>query len=159
MKKDKKTLRIVEGKKKISKPCKPCHTVEYGEELGQRLLGVLAESGTGVGLAANQVGIDARVCVIDVEKPIILVNPKIISKFGRIYFREGCLSFPDEVVLTERYANIAVNADNHSTTLFFKAQNNVLECVCVQHEIDHLDGITMYDRIPADYYEINKTKN
>ena len=60
-------------------------------------------------------------------------------------FNEGCLSYPGDNVVTERYANIAVTADNHSEMLYF-SEDNLLESVCVQHEIDHLNGITMHDR-------------
>ena len=55
------------------------------------------------------------------------------------------MSFPGDIVTTQRYANIAVTADNHPKTLYF-SEDNLLESVCVQHEIDHLNGITMYDR-------------
>ena len=137
---------IVKGKKKLSRPCKPCKSVAEGELLGQKMIEILKTTATGVGLAANQIGYNKRVCVINVSEPIILVNPRITSKFGRINFVEGCLSFPDETVVTERYANISVSADNHESSLFFRVEDNALECVCVQHEIDHLDGITMHDR-------------
>ena len=120
--------------------------IARGLEIGNKLLEALRKHESGVGLAANQIGIDARVCVIKVNKPIILVNPVVIGKFGKISFQEGCLSFPGDYILTERYANIAVNSDNHDTTLFFSVDQDILECVCVQHEIDHLNGIIMYDR-------------
>ena len=139
---------IVKNKQKLSKPCSPCKDVESGLEIGDRLLKALARTGDGVGLAANQIGIDSRVCVIKVDKPIVLINPMIIGKFKKILFQEGCLSFPGDYIITERYENVLVSADNHSQTLFFD-KKNLLECVCVQHEIDHLDGITMHDRIPA----------
>ncbi len=120
--------------------------MEQSEEIGRTLLNILKSHKTGVGLAANQVGLERRVCVIDVVKPIILVNPKIVGKFGKINFKEGCLSFPGDYIITERYADIAVKADNHPSIIYFSAKDNVLECVCVQHEIDHLDGITMFER-------------
>ncbi len=137
---------IVTDKKKLSKPCREIKPLSRGLEIADKLLSQLSQEPSGVGLAANQIGIDARVCVVKVTSQIVLVNPKIIGKFGKINFQEGCLSFPGDYVITERYANIAVNADNHDTTLFFSIDKNTLECVCVQHEIDHLDGITMHDR-------------
>tara|TARA_R100000008_G_scaffold77353_1_gene57723 strand:+ start:123 stop:569 length:447 start_codon:yes stop_codon:yes gene_type:complete len=137
---------IITEVKKLKKKCKPVKKIDSGLRIGDKLLKLLEQHKSGVGLAANQIGIDARVCVVNVSKPIVLVNPTIIGKFGKIFFQEGCLSFPGDYILTERYANIAVNADNHDTTLFFSADSNILECVCVQHEIDHLDGIVMYDR-------------
>jgi len=139
-------LMIITDKKKLKKPCKKVKSLTKGLDIGNKLLAELAQDPSGVGLAANQIGLDARVCVVKVINPIVLVNPKIIGKFGKISFQEGCLSFPGDYVITERYANVAVNADNHDTTLFFSTDKNTLECVCVQHEIDHLNGITMHDR-------------
>ena len=136
---------IIKDKTKLSKPCDPCKDVETGLKIGSTLLEYLTKSSNGVGLAANQIGINSRVCVIKVKDPIVLVNPSIVGKFKKILFQEGCLSFPGDYIITERYENIMVKADNHKATLFFD-KKNLLECVCVQHEIDHLDGITMFDR-------------
>jgi len=136
----------VTDKQQLIKPCRPSTTLANGIELGAKLLSILEQSSDGVGLAANQIGVDSRVCVIKVKQPIILVNPEIIGKFGKSFFQEGCLSFPGDYVLTERWTDIVVKADNHKNSLFFSFKNNALECVCVQHEIDHLDGVTMFDR-------------
>ena len=139
-------MRYVEGRKALSKKCKPCETVTEGLVIGDRLLEVLKEDGEGCGLAANQIGIDYAVCLIYVEEPIILINPRIVGNFGKSFFQEGCLSFPGDYVMTERWTNIVVNADNHNSVLNFSFEKNPLECVCAQHEIDHLEGITMFDR-------------
>ena len=64
----------------------------------------------------------------------------------KLFFQEGCLSFKGDYVLTERWTDIVVTDDNHANQLFFSFEKNALECVCVQHEIDHLNGITMFDR-------------
>lgn len=130
--------------KELRKACKTCN-IREGNIIGERLLQILSETVDGVGLAANQVGISARVCVIKVDKPIILINPKIVGKFGKSYFQEGCLSFPGKVVLTERWTDIVVRSANNKT-MNFSFEKNPLECVCVQHEIDHLNGVTMFDR-------------
>jgi peptide deformylase len=137
---------IVTDRKILSKPCKPCFSKPEGIAIGNRLLEVLSEFGDAIGLAANQVGIDSAVCVIKVKKPIILINPKIVGKFGKSFFQEGCLSFKGDYVLTERWTDIVVTNDNHTNQLFFSFEKNALECVCVQHEIDHLNGTTMFDR-------------
>tara|TARA_R100000808_G_C2127475_1_gene137440 strand:- start:774 stop:1223 length:450 start_codon:yes stop_codon:yes gene_type:complete len=137
---------IVTSKERLTSRCEPCESVETGESVGRLLLSVLERTKSGIGLAANQIGLNCRVCVINVTKPIILVNPRITGKFEKISFTEACLSFPGDYVKTERYGNIAVKADNHAETLFFDREKNLLECVCVQHEIDHLDGIIMHDR-------------
>ena len=127
-------------------------SVKEGEEIGIRLLKELRDSENGgIGLAANQIGINKRVCVINVKEPLVLVNPKIVEyskqEFG---FAESCLSFPDKKIRTRRHVSIVVEADNHKGQLSFSADskdvNDAFECVCVQHEIDHLDGITMFDR-------------
>ena len=137
---------IVVSTKELKKPCKPCDNVAVGINIGERLLEMLAETNDGVGLAANQVGIDSCVCVIKADKPLIFVNPKITGKFGKSFFQEGCLSFPGDYVITERWTDILVTADNFKGELVFSFEKDPLECVCVQHEIDHLNGITMYDR-------------
>ena len=139
--------KVVKNKKQLTKPCKPCKNVHEGELIAKELLDILESSSNGIGLAANQIGHNKRVCVIKVGKPIVLVNPAVTSKFGRTLFNEGCLSFPGDYIITERYTHISVKADNHPETLFFSAEKDILECVCVQHEIDHLDGITMHDRL------------
>jgi peptide deformylase len=143
---DDKAMRYVQDKRKLSKPCKPCVNVGEGIYLGNRLLEILKEEGDGVGLAANQVGVNAAVCVVNVVKPIVLINPRIVGKFGKSFFQEACLSFPGDYVLTERWTDIVVSAQNHRKDMIFSFEKNPLECVCVQHEIDHLNGITMFDR-------------
>jgi len=141
---------IVKDKTKLQKKCSPV-SVKEGEEIGVRLLHELRDSQNGIGLAANQIGIHKRVCVINVKEPLVLINPKIVEKSEeKFIFPEGCLSFPDKKVRTIRYKDIVVEADNHKGKLSFSADskeiNDAFECVCVQHEIDHLDGITMFDR-------------
>ena len=141
---------IIEDKLKLQEKCSPV-SVKEGEEIGVRLLHELRQSENGIGLAANQIGINKRVCVINVKEPIVLINPKIVEKSKEQFvFPEGCLSFPDSKIKTTRHQDIVVEADNHNGRLSFSANskdiNNAFECVCVQHEIDHLDGITMFDR-------------
>jgi peptide deformylase len=141
---------IITDKKKLETKCSPV-SVKEGEEIGVRLLHELRESDNGIGLAANQIGINKRVCVINVKEPLVLINPKIVEKSKEQFiFPEGCLSFPDSKIKTTRYQDIVVEADNHQSRLSFSANSknidDAFECVCVQHEIDHLDGITMFDR-------------
>mgnify|MGYP002031470299 CR=1 FL=1 len=139
-------MKYVGDRKILSKKCKPCKNTMQGQVLGQRLLKILEEDGNGVGLAANQVGVDAAVCVVKVDKPYIFINPRITGRFGKSLYQEACLSFPGDYILTERWTNIVVTADNHRKSIVFSFDKNPLECVCVQHEIDHLNGVTMFDR-------------
>ena len=101
----------------------------------------------GIGLSANQIGIPVKVFAMAMDNNIIVVfNPEILELSDETtYIREGCLSFPDDSVVTERFTSLTVIADNHEQPLNF-SEENLLECVCVQHEIDHLNGITMFDR-------------
>ncbi len=136
----------ISDRSKLTTPCSPCSSKMEGLQIGNKLLEILAQEEDGVGLAANQVGIDSAVCVVRVTKPFVLINPKIVGKFGKSFFQEGCLSFKGDYVLTERWTDIVVVDDNHPNQLFFSFEKNALECVCIQHEIDHLSGITMFDR-------------
>jgi len=141
---------IIKDKIKLQEKCSPV-SIKEGEEIGVRLLHELRESDNGIGLAANQIGINKRVCVVNVKEPLVLINPKIVEKSKEQFiFPEGCLSFPDSKIKTQRHQNIVVEADNHKGKLSFSANskdiNDAFECVCIQHEIDHLDGITMFDR-------------
>jgi peptide deformylase len=141
---------IIKDKTKLEKPCEIV-SLKEGEEIGVRLLHELRQSENGIGLAANQIGINKRVCIINVKEPLVLINPKIVEKSKEQFvFPEGCLSFPDDKIKTIRHQDIVVESDNHDEQLSFSANsqdiNDAFECACVQHEIDHLDGITMFDR-------------
>ena len=138
-------MTFVNDRQVLSKKCKRCLGTE-GNFIAQTLLERLARTKDAIGLAANQIGIDAVVCVIKVSRPIILINPEIVGRFKKSYYQESCLSFPGDYVITERWMDIVVKTDNHKNHLFFSFDKSALECVCVQHEIDHLNGITMFDR-------------
>ena len=136
---------------KLQTICESVSSIEEGEEIGAQLLKELTKAKTGVGLAANQIGINKRGCVVNVKEPIVLINPKIVeASEDKFIFPEGCLSFPNKHIRTIRHTSVVVEADNHKGQLSFSADsediNAAFECVCVQHEIDHLDGITMFDR-------------
>lgn len=109
----------------------------------------------GVGLAAPQVGDLRRICVIDTsdgeeresrEHLLVLVNPKIVEKRGTITWEEGCLSFPDLFEKVDRAAWVRVEAlDRDGNPI--EVEGDELEAVCLQHEIDHLDGVVFIDRM------------
>tara|TARA_B100000287_G_scaffold11221_1_gene11350 strand:- start:383 stop:952 length:570 start_codon:yes stop_codon:yes gene_type:complete len=141
---------IITDKLKLETPCDVV-SLEDGEKIGVKLLQELRESKNGIGLAANQIGINKRVCIVNVKEPIVLINPSIVkTSEEQFVFPEGCLSFPKKHIRTLRYVSVTVEADNHEGQLSFSADsedvNDAFECACVQHEIDHLDGITMFDR-------------
>ena len=142
-------------------------SIDEGLSIAKDLFNVLNERKDGIGLAANQVGIDASVAVVNVREPIILINPKIIEVWDKIPYYEGCLSYPKKGVQTERYKNIIIKTEQDEGNWYFSGEENpsdgkgswedsqrkkedaelrLLETVCVQHEIDHLNGIVCMDR-------------
>jgi peptide deformylase len=154
---------IITEESKIRILCEEVKTIKEGEEIGAQLLKELAESKNGIGLAANQIGINKRVCVVNVKEPLVLINPRIVERSEEQFrFAEGCLSFPGKHVKTGRHTSVTVEADNHEGKMVFTADskdiNDAFECACVQHEIDHLDGITMFERaMVAQPYKAPKT--
>jgi peptide deformylase len=102
----------------------------------------------GIGLAATQVGVDQRVIVVDVSEqgdaPQVFINPEILSRDGKEKMQEGCLSVPGVFEEVERAERIRVRAqDRDGRPLEFDADG--LLAVCIQHEIDHLDGKLFVD--------------
>ena len=142
-------------------------SVEEGMAIATELFQILNKRGDGIGLAANQVGIDAQVAVVNVREPLVLINPKILSKEVEIPFYEGCLSYPGKRVNTKRYRDVVISTEQSESDWYFSgaqaptdgkgswekeqsksedAQLRTLESVCVQHEIDHLNGVICMDR-------------
>ena len=104
----------------------------------------------GIGLAATQVNFHQRIIVIDISdqcnEPICLINPKIFEKSGEIQWEEGCLSVPDYYENIIRANDIKVQALNqHGET--FELEASEMLSVCIQHEIDHLNGILFIDHL------------
>ena len=123
--------------------------------LAQEMLDVMYEA-DGCGLAGPQVGEMRQIVVIDVDynghskrNPYVLINPKVIKADGDPRdFQEGCLSFPGISVNVTRPSHVIVQARNLDGDLMqYEAEGNLL-AVCLQHEIDHLDGVTMVDHLP-----------
>ena len=107
---------------------------------------------SGIGLAATQIDIHQRIIVVDISRdkssPLCLVNPIIKEKSGTIDSKEGCLSVPEMVDYVERAKNITVGAySEEGTEISMKAEG--LLAVCIQHEIDHLDGKLFVDYLSA----------
>ena len=105
---------------------------------------------TGIGLAATQVNFHQRIIVIDISdqnnEPICLINPEIIEESGEIQCEEGCLSVPDYYENVVRANEIKVKALNQNGESFELEASEMLS-VCIQHEIDHLNGILFVDHL------------
>ena len=141
-------------------------SVEEGMEIATELFSILNERKDGIGLAANQVGIDAQVAVVNVREPLVLINPKIEEVWDELDYYEGCLSYPKQGIHTKRYRNIIIKTEQEESGWYFSGadsteeskgtweaeqkqndqEQRLLEAICVQHEIDHLNGITIHDR-------------
>ena len=141
-------------------------SVEEGLAIAEELFQILNQRGDGIGLAANQVGIDAQVAVVNVREPLVLINPKYVARENEIIYGEGCLSFPNRAIRTKRYRDIVISTEQSEANWYFSGaeensdgksgwdkgnmkqdqENRILESVCIQHEIDHLNGITIHDR-------------
>lgn len=143
--------------------------VEVVDDGVRRLLDDMAETmyaAPGVGLAAPQVGVSLRMIVaalpirggVSVEEPgdegggkrflVQLVNPVIVEADGEITWEEGCLSVPDLTAEVDRHERVVVDAlDRDGRPLRFEARG--FYAVVFQHEIDHLDGVTLVDRLSA----------
>lgn len=108
----------------------------------------------GVGLAATQIGEPHRIFVIDIasdDEPSqlrVFINPEIVGKDGELVWEEGCLSFPGVTEEIDRAARVRVRALDAEGKPF-ELECEELLAVAVQHELDHLDGVLMIDRMGA----------
>ena len=126
------------------------------DETAQSMLETMYVS-SGIGLAAIQVGILKQIIVIDLKsgdediglrEPHVFVNPKILKKFGSTVSEEGCLSVIDFRGDIERYENILVEYKDVKGNIHqIKAEE--MMSICLQHEIDHLNGILFIDHLPV----------
>lgn len=156
---------ILNDRAKLSISCDPYPKDKFDEalELGKHLL-KLCKQYKGIGLAAPQIGIYKRVAVINVIEPIICINLwKVWESESKVIFREGCLSFPKKIIQTERskFAKFSwIDSEFQSQVRVFGPSmtdktgelQQIMECVCFQHEEDHLSGRLMFD------YEVSNAK-
>jgi peptide deformylase len=102
----------------------------------------------GIGLAATQVDVHKRLIVIDLSKehdqPLVLINPEILAREGEANTEEGCLSVPGIFDEVKRAAKVRVRAHDRNGEVFERDFEDIL-AVCIQHEMDHLDGKLFVD--------------
>ena len=156
-------MKLIKNPSKLKTPLesKPM-TQEEIDKISTTLLEELTRHG-GLGLSANQIGLDVRACVINVKEPLVLINPVVteVSK-ETVAYVEQCLSLDKTMkkpVKTVRHKSFTVECDNLGTVIFspdsnewkdsneFFGDEGLLETVCAQHEIDHLNGILITDKI------------
>jgi len=139
--------------------CRPVATMndDISALIGD-LVDTMAAGPGSVGVAAPQIGVTLRVCVVDVSASrqgrdnnhglLVLVNPEIAHREGAAIMREGCMSVPDYTGDVERAVSIVVQfQDERGKQREIEA--NGFEAVAIQHEMDHLDGLLFLDRIAS----------
>lgn len=118
--------------------------------LAARLIKVMRRESHGIGIAAPQIGVAERVAIVDVSKRdpsakrMVLVNPEILEKRDPDVGREGCMSVPDYTALVKRFRWIRFRYRDESGREREKISTGI-EAVCVQHELDHLNGKLLID--------------
>lgn len=98
----------------------------------------------GIGLAAPQVGENKRLIVMMLENPLVMINPVFVTTIGEQLTEEGCLSLPTIFKTVKRFQTIRVAYQNEEGT-HTELTASGLSAVCIQHEIDHLDGKLFID--------------
>ena len=151
---------------------KMCHEVKQIDksinDLVQDLVDTMHEGPGSVGVAASQIGVTLRVCVVDVSKNrhgkennhglLSMINPEITARSGVATMREGCMSVPDYTGDVERATEISVHfCEPDGTEREIVASG--FEAVAIQHEMDHLDGILFLDRVTSIKTGLFRRKN
>lgn len=151
---------------------KLCHYVENIDNniqiLVQDLIDTMHAGPGSVGVAAPQIGVTLRVCVVDVSKNrsgkdnnhglLCMINPEIIERKGMATMREGCMSVPDYTGDVDRATEIELKFSKpDGATQLFTATG--FEAIAIQHEIDHLDGILFLDRVTSIKTGLFRRKN
>lgn len=118
---------------------------EHPIEIANKLIGCMAEEG-GIGLAANQVGLPYRLFVMRGEPMIVCFNPRIVDvSEEQVLLEEGCLSYPGMLIKVKRPKKIKVRFANEYGEVITRTFDG-MSARCFQHELDHLDGVTMLER-------------
>ena len=141
----------------LKKKCKPVTKMTPAtKELIEDLFDTMYEA-KGVGLAAPQVGILRRICVVDVmdDDPIVLINPEVLETSGEQTEDEGCLSVPGKVAEVTRPNYVKVSSlDMDMNPVIYEGEG--LRARAMLHEMDHLDGILYGERASEPYRDLEE---
>jgi peptide deformylase len=145
---------IQEGHPTLRKVAKKVHLEELKDPLMQQLFDDMFETmydAPGIGLAAPQIGISKRIFTIDLQDdndehgPFVVVNPKFELTEGAEWRKDGCLSYEGYIGETERYTRVVVTGfDRYGEKI--RLEGTGLFAHCLQHEIDHLNGVLYIDK-------------
>lgn len=148
------------GDECLNKVCKPVQKMTPAtRELIEDMFDTMHEA-MGVGLAAPQVGILRRVCVVDVMDgdPIVLINPEIIETSGEQTDDEGCLSVPGKCALVTRPDYVKVSSlDMDMNPVVYEGEG--LRARAILHEMDHLDGVLYGERASEPYRDLEEEED
>lgn len=136
----------------LRKPTRRVAPNEPIEEFLEDLIETLCAQPSGIGIAAPQVGERLRILVVDVsprdpkKKREILINPVLVSREGEAMSREGCMSLPDYTANVMRFAKVTVRWRDEKGKIKTRGFSGI-EAICLQHEMDHLEGGLIIDRV------------
>jgi peptide deformylase len=153
----------------LKKVCNRVTTIDRAiHALVEDLLDTMHAGPGSVGVAAPQIGVTLRVCVVDVSASrngkdnnhglLLMINPEIIARSGAAIMREGCMSVPDYTGDVERATEITLRFDEPDGTQRELVASG-FEAVAIQHEMDHLDGVLFLDRIASVKTGLFRRKN
>ena len=136
----------------LRKKCKPVEDYKKLSGLIDDMFDTMYEE-NGIGLAANQVGVDLNLFIIDIsdieeegESIHVFINGEIIESSGESWFEEGCLSIPDVRLDVKRPETITFKYQDESGHEYTKEISGLL-ARAIQHEVDHLNGVFIVDRV------------
>lgn len=152
--------------REVSQPVKPeqIRSLEFQKLVDDMFATMYAAPG--VGLAAVQVGVLQRFMVLDVgisegelikRDPKVLINPEFISKAGEVVWEEGCLSCPDLTVPVKRAQSVVVKGLDREGNPYELSGEDLL-AVALQHEVDHMDGVLILDKLSRLKQDLYKDK-
>ena len=153
----------------LKKLCNRVDRVDQSiRDLIQDLVDTMHDGPGAVGVAASQIGVILRVCVVDVSKNrhgkennhglLCMINPEITNRNGSATMREGCMSVPDYTGDVDRATEISVRFSEPDGTLQEIVASG-FEAVAIQHEMDHLDGVLFLDRVTSIKTGLFRRKN
>ena len=142
----------------LRKKSRPVRLAQMGQQKIHTVIENLKETmyaqPSGIGIAAVQVGITKKIVVLDVSARdpskhlMLMINPILLEREGEILSREGCMSLPDYTADLKRSTRVVVEWQDEEGKRHRKSSSGI-EAICLQHEIDHLNGILFIDRVAS----------